>query len=243
MITNFPVTVACSDVIFILGPSCSGKSTTMRHLCRKLDKRWVVVELDKILIRRKVRNKRGKCEYDESRAIDYLIEEIHFQTSLDKNIVVDTNLYDERLIQSIPESNRIFCILIYASLTTLIKRDEKRTRFFNRDEEKKRVAKGYVLSSFARFYKFKNECEDTQKIGVIKKEDVDYSWTEALWEDTAPETKEFYDRLVSMDCAELGLVSKVPYDLCLNTDEMSILDGVTKICDLMKIGIQIMKNI
>ena len=125
----------CSDIILLIGASCSGKSTISEALHKRLNeekKIWEIVGFD---------------ECGEN--IENLIE---FSKNIIKggeNIVIDTNTYEETIDEELNDKkNNLIKIYVYAPLDILLKRDEERNEKRERSEERALRARRFVKISF-----------------------------------------------------------------------------------------------
>lgn len=163
-------------LVIVMGSSCAGKSTTTQNLHHELrqkkQEKWTLLDLDRILNRRRVLSLQKKCEYDEVHAIDYLVDEINYRLGRGKSVIVDTNMYEERLLENIVGGHKIFQVLIYAPLETLLERDEKRNKRLKRNDRKKQRARAYVVNTFEKFHQIKEEnfcdlCLNTHELDIM----------------------------------------------------------------------------
>lgn len=145
-----------ADVVIVMGPSCSGKSTLAKALAGKMGKLWQMVDLDDVIedVRMHSIDVRESINSD----LDYLSIAVNKILDTGKSVVIDTNTYQEGFEKKLHATN-VKKVLVYCSLPELIKRDLKRTENLKRDERKAKIAKEFVLSSFDDFFSFE------QKIG------------------------------------------------------------------------------
>ena len=145
-----------------MGPSCSGKSTLSKKLFTHLGESWKLVELD--LIEDSYRQEKIDC--DETFLIEKLIDEVNTWLMRGYNVLVDTNMYDEKFVLIESESKKY--ILLYCPLNVLYARNEKRNYLLHRSAQRAKKATRYVEKTF---YKF-NQIEpiglriDSSKISI-----------------------------------------------------------------------------
>ena len=93
-------------VCLMMGPSCAGKSTLSLRVCEALGDDWVFVGLDEIL---ETKEESEGANFDEKRfAMDYLAEGINEPLGRGKNVIVDTNMFEERLLDILENWSEIF---------------------------------------------------------------------------------------------------------------------------------------
>ena len=141
-----------SNVIFLFGPSCSGKSTLGRSLKRKLGSEWTYIDRD-ILIEQNV------CT--DSTADKALEERIQ---SIKNKIIIDAQIpwRDRRKGE--------FYFMILPPLQVLLKRDADRTVKFQRSAQQAHDAREYVLITHSALSSMKrqgfNHCFDSSRESV-----------------------------------------------------------------------------
>lgn len=131
-------------VVFIMGPSCSGKSTISKILQNQLSENWVLVEYDEI--EDNLQNK-----HDHELIFKELINIVNNHLEQDKNIIIDTNFFQEHALSRLLSDN-VVQIYIYAPLELLLQRDAERSFKMSRNEKRAFYAKEYVIESYQHFY-------------------------------------------------------------------------------------------
>lgn len=114
-----------NGIIYIFGPSCSGKSTLAKHLQKSLGTSWSYIDRDEL-------------ECDESKADQALDEKI--QAVKDKVIV------DAQIPWREKAKKEVYCLLL-PPLETLLERDAQRTERLRRSERQAFYARQYVVTT------------------------------------------------------------------------------------------------
>lgn len=119
-----------SAVIFLFGPSCSGKSTLGKALQQSLGREWTYIDRD-VLIEQK--------ECTDETADKILEEKIQ---SLKSKIIIDAQIpWRER-------QNGEFYFMILPPLQVLLERDKERTVELKRSEKEAFYTRAYVLGTY-----------------------------------------------------------------------------------------------
>lgn len=118
-----------NGIIYIFGPSCSGKSTLARTLQNHLAFQWTYIDRDELI-------ESGMCI--ESAA----------DTALDEKIrtVKDRVIVDAQIPWREKEQGEIYCLLL-PPLERLLERDAQRTERLKRSERRAFYAREYVVST------------------------------------------------------------------------------------------------
>jgi len=117
-------------MIFVFGPSCSGKSTLAQALHLTLGNNWSYVDRDVLI-------EDGSCTDETANAV--LDEKIRKAA---KNLIIDAQIPWRKKA----ENERFFLVL--PPLNVLLQRDAERTKFLERSSEKAEAAKQYVIETF-----------------------------------------------------------------------------------------------
>ena len=117
------------NVIYVFGPSCSGKSTLGKALQKSLGNRWTYLDRDELI-------EQGICT--EHRANAVLDQKISL---LKSRVIIDAQIpWRERR-----SGERYFLVL--PPLKVLLERDEYRTIRLHRPKERAMAAKKYVIET------------------------------------------------------------------------------------------------
>jgi cytidylate kinase len=144
--TTLPFISLCTDVIYILGPSCSGKSTTAVTLVEELGPSWKLIEYD--VFERHVRRKNAYREETFSRTL----QEAHKQLNEGYQVIIDSNAFFPELCTLTHSKYDVLKIYMYAPLKTLLQRyEERRKKYHHRKSFAKWVRK-FIIGTFYRFY-------------------------------------------------------------------------------------------
>lgn len=119
-----------SGIIFIFGPSCSGKSTLSHELIKQLGSEWTYLDRDVLI-------ENGDCL--ESAADETLEERIK---TIGNRIIVDAQIPWRS-----KKEHEFYCLLL-PPLETLLERDAKRTVHLARSASRAEQAKKYVVSTY-----------------------------------------------------------------------------------------------
>ncbi len=138
------------NVVMILGPSCSGKSTLAYALHTKLGEQWKLIEIDDIEDHLLAQEMTAIRE-DKDTLIDYLIAEMQVSLNNGSKIIVDTNIYNERLL-SFAKMKKV---LVSCSREILLQRNEERDQKFQRTYERAKRAREFMLQTCENFEQLK----------------------------------------------------------------------------------------
>lgn len=147
---NASTTLAQSTVVIIVGASCSVKSTLCKQLLRHVNDNWKLVELDAY----EDACTEAKIDYTDDDLINAVVTETNLQISTGYNVIIDTNIYDERFTGIESEFKKT--ILIYCPLNILLERNKRRDLILQREPKRARRAKRYVEKTFHNFDTFTN---------------------------------------------------------------------------------------
>ena len=142
-----------SNIIFLFGPSCSGKSTLGQALQKNLGSEWTYIDRDDLI-------EQNACI--ESAADRTLEERIQ---SLKGKIIIDAQIpWREK-------QKGEFYFMVLPPLEVLLKRDEERTVLLQRPERQAYYARRYVLETHHTLSNMKkesfNHCFDSSRESVI----------------------------------------------------------------------------
>jgi cytidylate kinase len=118
------------SIIYIFGPSCSGKSTLSHELTKRLGHQWTYLDRDELI-------EKGECL--ESAADETLEEKIK---TIGNRIIVDAQIPWRS-----KKEHEFYCLLL-PPLETLLERDAKRTVHLARSASRASQAKKYVVSTY-----------------------------------------------------------------------------------------------
>jgi len=146
-------------VIVLNGPSCAGKSTIAKCFLSKVDQRdWAMVDFDNVTEKEAGVKDRDSDEDIERKLHECLIEKIKKALGKGKNVVCDTILRDEALVnlyKSIQKC-KLFMCFIHNPIPRLIKHLEARNIVARKvvDEYRYLEKRSFkqVLIDFGRFY-------------------------------------------------------------------------------------------
>ena len=145
------------SVLIVMGPSCVGKSTTIKTLTQQLGSAWKIVDFDKIEIASKAACKK---ENDES-IFKQVIQNANDILFTNDNVIIDTNVYFAQH-ENFLNNTKVQHLLLHAPLDILIKRDQNRSRIIGRTEIRAQYAHDYVIESFERFFYNPNQSDYLQ---------------------------------------------------------------------------------
>lgn len=142
-----------SNIIFVFGPSCSGKSTLAQALQRNLGSEWTYIDRDDII-------EQNVCT--ESTADQTLEERIK---AIKSKIIIDAQIpWREK-------QKGEFYFMVLPPLEVLLKRDAKRTIKLNRTERQAYYAREYVLQTHSALSTMNREnfdyCFDSSQESVM----------------------------------------------------------------------------
>jgi len=125
-----------NTVIFIMGGSCSGKSTIahqLKELLQTEGSAWDVVDFDNI-----------------GESLENLVAATHGLLEKNINVIIDTNTYEDWMLTDLEHNAHVLKVLIYAPLKDLLIRDEKRTAICHRNIDRAWNARLFVIDSHER---------------------------------------------------------------------------------------------
>ncbi|CCB86742.1 putative uncharacterized protein [Parachlamydia acanthamoebae UV-7] len=142
-----------SNIIFVFGPSCSGKSTLGQALQKNLGSEWTYIDRDDLI-------EQNVCT--ESTADRTLEERIQ---SIKGKIIIDAQIpWREK-------QKGEFYFMVLPPLEVLLKRDAERTINLKRPERQAYYAREYVLETHRTLSKMKrenfNHCFDSSRESVM----------------------------------------------------------------------------
>lgn len=142
-----------SNIIFIFGPSCSGKSTLGHALQKNLGSEWAYIDRDELI-------EQNACtESTADRTLEERIQSINGKMIIDAQIPWREKQKDELYFMVLPP------------LEVLLKRDAERTKKLQRPEKQACNAREYVLETYNILSKMKREnfdhCFDSSRESVM----------------------------------------------------------------------------
>lgn len=164
MLLFFHYGIYAGDVVFIVGPSCAGKSTIAHRVIKELDSNWILLEYDTI------EEEMGRL-VKSKRIFEIVMDKVEYNLANGKSVIVDSNVFftDVHANYAI-ENNKI--ILVYAPLEILLERDTIRTEQLSRDRIKAERARMFVIKSFNRFFR-KNKTIEFSGVFDTSKHSID----------------------------------------------------------------------
>jgi adenylate kinase family enzyme len=118
-----------NSIVYVFGPSCSGKSTLTKALQSDLGDSWKVIDRDDLI-------EQGICtELTANSLLETKVTELHKQVIIDAQIPWRKKKLNE------------FYFLILPPLEILLERDTQRTARLNRSEKQAFWAKDYVIET------------------------------------------------------------------------------------------------
>lgn len=119
-----------SDIIFLFGPSCSGKSTLGKALQNTLGSEWTYLDRDDLI------EQQVCTDSTADKALEERME------SIKNKVIIDAQIpWRERRASE-------FYFLVLPPLEVLLKRDAERTRRLQRPTQKAQYARRYVLETY-----------------------------------------------------------------------------------------------
>lgn len=134
-------------VVFILGPSCSGKTTVSHKVARELGDAWKMVEYD--VWERYIGRRNAPAQDIFARMVD----DVHQQLDAGYDVIVDANRYFPDLCVSLLQAgHKCTNIYLYAPLKVLIKRCKKRLKEHNHGLKWSKSIRTFLKMTFKHFY-------------------------------------------------------------------------------------------
>lgn len=141
------VTVFTHQIVFVLGPCSSGKTTASLQLARELGTQWKLVEYDNW--ERHI----GRQNAPAATIFARMVDEVEDQIDAGYNVIVDANRYFPDLCQSLLDADHICTnIYLYAPYKVLLKRCKKRLKKHNHGLKWSYAIKAFVKMTFDHFY-------------------------------------------------------------------------------------------
>jgi predicted kinase len=139
--------VFAHQIVFILGPCSSGKTTASFQLVRELGAHWKLVEYD--YWERRI----GRSNAPAATIFEAMIEEVQDQLRAGYDVIVDANRYFPDLCTCLLEAGHT-CTTIYlfAPYKTLLKRCKKRLKKHNHGQKWSHAIRAFVKMTFEHFY-------------------------------------------------------------------------------------------
>lgn len=131
-----------TNIIFLFGPSCSGKSTLGQALYENLGSEWTYIDRDDLI------EKNVCTESTADRTLEKRIQSIKDKIIIDAQIPWREKQKDE------------FYFMVLPPLEVLLKRDAERTIKLKRPERQAYYAREYVLETYNTLSKMKRESFD-----------------------------------------------------------------------------------
>lgn len=127
------------EVILLYGASCSGKSTLANKLQQSLKQSWSILDWDNYAE-----------EFGDDLASESLINDLMQYLINNKRVIVDAQPCLE--LENTLINYNIKTVLVYASLRTLISRDDARNTLLKRPEKRRKYARAYIYETFFQLY-------------------------------------------------------------------------------------------
>jgi cytidylate kinase len=143
-----PITSFGNQAVFILGPSCSGKSTTSLNLARELGNHWKVVSYDRW------EAKIGRRNAPAEIIFNYTINEARAYLDNDYSVIIDANRYFSPLCARLTHSGHTCTtVYLYAPFKILKKRCKQRLKEHNHGPRiSKKAVRAFMKQNFDYFY-------------------------------------------------------------------------------------------
>jgi cytidylate kinase len=142
-----PITIFGNHAVFILGPSCSGKSTAAFHLARELGDDWKLVAYDRWEAR--IGRNNAPATLIFTRAIDEARDHLDNGYS----VIIDANRYFSPLCACLTQSGHTCTnVYLYAPFKILKKRCKKRFKEHRHGTRLSKAARTFLKQNFAFFY-------------------------------------------------------------------------------------------
>ena len=139
--------VSTGQVLFILGPSCSGKTTTSYQLARELGAPWNVVMYDQWEMRL------GRRNAPATTIFAHMIDEVHEKLNAGHDVIVDANRYFPDMRASLLQAgHQCTNVYLYAPLKVLLKRCKKRLKEHNHAQKWSKSIRNFLKMTFEHFY-------------------------------------------------------------------------------------------
>jgi len=193
---------AAPQVILLYGTSCAGKSTIATHLQKSLGSSWKILDWDDYA-----------NEHGDDRATEILLDDLMQDLLNGYCLIIDTQPCVD--ISDTLSNYRVISVLIYASLNTLIARDELRQTTLKRSEKRRRYARAYIFETFFQLYGC-NSNDDP--VDEIYPDDVPTD----LWYYPLNEATSDFFQQIAQNNSPVSIYAKVRYDLIINTDQTNI---------------------
>ncbi len=133
-------------VVFILGPSCSGKTTVSHKVARELGDAWKVVEYDKW------EGYIGRRNAPATAIFERMIDDVHANLDAGYDVIVDANRYfPDQCVSLLHAGHQCTNVYLYAPFKLLIKRCKKRLKEHNHKKWSHSIRK-FVKMTFKHFY-------------------------------------------------------------------------------------------
>lgn len=124
-----PFFLSAQTIIFVYGTSCAGKSTLSKSLFNHLGEEWKLIDCDEV--------------DDPSYSIKEALND-------QWNVIVDTQLH-AHLREEFQEHETI-SILVFAPLSVLIERDERRNKHLHRSPLRQKYARAFIYETYEQLY-------------------------------------------------------------------------------------------
>ncbi|MFH1254685.1 MAG: hypothetical protein V1646_04625 [bacterium] len=201
------------DVIIVMGPSCSGKSTLAKALTQRLledtSAQWHLVALDDVINIAK----EELPDYSSDCDLEYLVRRVNWLCARGKSVVVDTNNYSEDFEEQLNVRN-IKKVLVYASLPVLLGRDDHRTKILKRDDKRAMGARYFVMDNFTKFFTLSAKSELDKIISILSKTSIKFALDFDPYEICKTD---FYLQLIKSPHDPLFIYSRFKFDAFVDT--------------------------
>jgi adenylylsulfate kinase-like enzyme len=132
------------QVLFIMGPSCSGKTTIARAVQQELGQEWILAEYDVIEDEMHERA-------DHVAVFNNLMRYVNKKLKENKNVLIDTNFMCLPACEQLISLEKIY-IVCSAPLTILLERNRTRNSKKNRTSAQVDIAQEWIKESYNNFF-------------------------------------------------------------------------------------------
>lgn len=197
------------QVILLFGTSCAGKSTIGRELQRNLGSCWQILDWDDYA-----------NEFGDDNATEFLLSAIIQELVNGRCLIVDTQPCVE--FKDALAYYNVVSVLAYASLNTLIARDEVRQFFLKRPEKRRLYARAYIYETFFQLYGCdpNNDPIDEMVSYHVEPNFLCYPLHDA--------TSNFFLQ-IAQSSSPISIYTRKSFDLIIKTDQLDIRSAVSMI--------------
>lgn len=197
------------QVILLFGTSCAGKSTIGRELQKNLGSCWQILDWDDYA-----------NEFGDDNATEFLLSTLIQELASGRCLIVDTQPCVE--FKDALAYYNVISVLAYASLNTLIARDEVRQFLLKRPEKRRQYARAYIYETFFQLYGFdpNNDPIDEMVSYHVESDLLCYPLHE--------ETSNFFLQ-IAQSTSPVSIYTRKSFDLIIKTDQLDVRSAVNMI--------------